>query len=389
MRIRVPLIAVMAVVLIAAMSLNAPSVAQDASEDCIQCKHVDCIKGSIKRKKAMAAGYDRIAEKYARAWLDARTGKSADVVDLRARYANDKARADAYLQIKEQYKSYGEDEEAVSLAAGAPEGCPSSDSVGVDGQGASAGTNVETCEITGLPEVMRDAPCKQIADLLVGHESMHQQSCEVRKRTTVSLVDPLTGAKVRDMPAVVLTPSGKAREEAKAYRTEVQALEKLLKEAEKKCKTSFKGVKTSCVIRSPGVKVTMGQEISGKACGDPVSANWTINTVSYVIAPGVGTQRNTDPPWDSDCVAKGSEEERRREAIYKGGPGKGWMCVYDAGDKTRRPSVTIRSFRLPQCNPAGEETITVTVERGECDEDTPPQPPRPRPRPTPSTDPVS
>ena len=388
MRSRAFLLACSTAALIVMLGLIAPSTAWSDDEDCIQCKHVDCIKGNIRRKKAMADGYDRIAEKFGRAWLDAATGKPAEVIDLRTRYATDKERADAYLQIKDQYKSYTQDEEALSLQAGAPEGCPVSNAVGADGEGPSAGTNTETCEISGLPEVMADAPCRQLGELAAQHEAIHEQSCELRRKKLVSLVDPVTGNKVRDAPSQILTPAGKAREEAQAYRMEVQKLEEILKKAEKKCKTSFKGAKTSCVIPSPGGKVTMGQEISGEACGEPVSANWTIHTVNYVIAPYIGTQRNADPPWDSDCVAKGSDEERRREAIYQAGPGKGWMCVYDAGDKNRRPTITIRNFRLPQCSPNTEETVTVDAERGECDENASPNTPTPQP-PPPPTRPVS
>jgi hypothetical protein len=64
------------------------------------------------------------------------------------------------------------------------------------------------------------------------------------------------------------------------------------------------------------------------------------------------------------------------------------MCVYDAGTPTRKPTVTIRAFRLEQCQAPAEEKITVTVERSEC-KTAPPPPKPPRPTPPPSTLPVS
>lgn len=389
MRLRICSIACLTVISAAMLGWSVPRQALAADESCVQCKHVDCIKGSIRRKKAMADGYDRIATKYERGWLDARSGKPAIEVDLAARYPDGKARAHAYREIHDEYKAYAVDEEALSNAAGAPEGCTVSNDPGVDGEGPSAGTDIETCAITGLPQAMRDSPCKRLGELLAGHEAMHQQSCERRGQTTTALVDPLTGRTVRSIPALLLTPAGKAREEASAYRMEVRELQALLKDAEKKCQTSFKGVKTSCVMSTPAGKVVTGQEISGEACGNPLTANWTVHTVNYMTAPYIGTQRNADPPWDSDCVARGSDEERQRAAIYSRGPGKGWMCVYDAGTPTRKPTVTIRAFRLEQCQTPAEETITVSVERGECEADPPPPPRPPRPTPPPSTLPVS
>jgi hypothetical protein len=114
----------------------------------------------------------------------------------------------------------------------------------------------------------------------------------------------------------------------------------------------------------------MGQDISGSVCGDPVSSTWTVNTVSWT-RPG---QRNVDEPWDNDCVAKGSAEEKRRLSIYQGaasGRGGGWMCVYEGGED---PHVTIRSFYPPPCSPAGEQKpVRVPVKRMQCDQ--PPTPP--------------
>ncbi len=382
MRLRVCSITCLTVISAAMLGWSVPRPALAADESCVQCKHVDCIKGSIRRKKAMADGYDRIATKYERGWLDARSGKPAMEVDLAARYPDDIARANAYWEILHEYSAYAVDQEALSKAAGAPEGCTIPDDLGVDGEGPSAGTNVVTCVITGLPQAMRDSPCKRLGELLASHEAIHEQSCERRRQTTTPFVNTSTGQKVSDIPAVLLTPAGKAREEAVAYRMEVRELQILLKDAEKKCQTSFKGVKTSCVMSTPAGKVVMGQEISGEACGNPLTANWTVHTVNYVTAPYMGTQRNADPPWDSDCVARGSDEERQRAAIYSSGPAKGWMCVYDAGTPTRKPTVTIRAFRLEQCQAPAEETITVTVERSECKTVRPP-PPEPPPQPTP------
>jgi hypothetical protein len=327
---------------------------------------VDCIKGNIRRKKALADGYDALAAKWGKIWT--RDGAPLMEVDLRLNVGQ-AATNETYGWLMRNHATFLEDEETLSDSVGPAEGCTYA-------EGLEAHTNIETCEIGGLAAAMDAAPCRQLGDLLARHEGMHQQECEARKRkgAPVPLGDPVTGTIVRKMVPVQLTPAGKARSEARAYRMEVAALEKLLPKAKAKCELSFKGVTTSCRIPSPAGVTEMGQDIAGRVCGDPVTSAWTINTVSWVRAPYIGLRRNVDPPWQSDCVAKGSAEEARRERILTAGPGAGWMCVYD--DSTP-PKIIIRNFRLRQCSPRTEQTFTIEPERGECDgSKPPPQPPQ-------------
>lgn len=256
---------------------------------------------------------------------------------------------------------------------GPPAGCSFS-------PGLSAETDTyETCKVdaASVSRAKAEAPCKQIGDLLAQHEDLHRRQCLVRRNDSGVgdfwryTATGAAGAHIdKYFPPLMQTPAGRAREEAAAYRKEVAALEPLLRRAEAKCQYSFKDVTISCKILMGGIQmVEIGQDISGKVCGDPVETLWSINTVSWSRAPGLN--RNVDPPWDNDCVAKGSDVERRRAAAYRAGPGGGWMCVYEGGDT---PTIIIRNFRLPQCNPSGEQTVRVNAERSECDAPPPTEP---------------
>lgn len=365
------LIAFIALLVFAVGCLGAPAPARASDEDCVQCKHVDCLRNTIKRKEAMATGYDALAQRFGVGWRDAR-GNARMEVDFSA-YADDLARAGAYDELRRQQASLATAEEALSDSVGAAGGCP-------DATVSEAWTNAETCEMRNVDKAMADAPCKQIGELIASHEGIHQAACEARAGSKkVRLIDLVTRSYVRDFPSRMVTPAGRATEEARAYRMEAAALKPLLKKAEAKCKTSFKGVKTSCVIPTPVGAVSMGQKLAGEACGAPDSATWTIHSTGWTQAPGVGYRESNDPPWQTDCLLKGSAEETRRAGILNGAiaNARGWMCIYDPGDERRKPTITIRNFRMPQCTPSGEQAITVEAERGECDGDDPQAPDAP------------
>ncbi len=130
---------------------------------------------------------------------------------------------------------------------------------------------------------------------------------------------------------------------------------------------AFNGVDVFCQIKTPQCVITMGQKIAGKACGDPVTANWTIKPEYYVKGCNVPPSNpDTNKAFDSDCVAAGSPEEKSRTEIYRNaGNAGGWFCVYS---ETPKPQVTIRSFRLPACEKPAEQTVTVDLETAEsCD----------------------
>jgi hypothetical protein len=354
-----------------ALLLAAPSPVR-AQKDCIACEQVKCLKNTLKQKVQLRDIYLGIADEFdpkgGPGWKPANITQFDKIPDAPTR--NQRYRDT--ISLLEQYNQM-EAERTGSVPA--PEGC----SVGATEVSTDS---MMTCAIdtAQLAAAKAGANCKQLGELIEQHERSHAKACMARKAGNFwEYTVQVAGGETKSLwlPPQILTPAGKAREEAAGYGIEIAALETMVKDAERKCKTSFKGVKTSCTIPTPVGPVTMGQEISGESCGNPVAAQWTIHTVNVASGPGViGTHRNADKPWYNDCVAKGSAEESRRAGILNGGAGlgRGWMCVYDEGDGQREPTITIRSFRLPQCSPSSEQAITVTAERSECDEDTPPQP---------------
>lgn len=337
-----------------------------STEDCLQCKHVDCIKGLIKQKKAMAAGYDALAHKWDP--LVKMEGAPADAVDFNT-IVDPSARTDFYRGLLDKLATLAQQENELASQVGLAPGC------GAFAVEAKTDTYA-TCEVdkASVTQSQAQAPCRQIGELLAKHETLHHDRCIARKRTPNSHMWKPADYPY-SLPGIMQTPAGHAREEAAAYRMEITALELLLPKAQAKCELRFTGVTTSCTFPSPGGTVEMGQEIAGKVCGDPLTASWTINSVSWVRAPYIGLSRNTDPPFASDCVAKGSPEEAQRAQILSAGPAAGWMCVYD--DSTP-PKIIIRSFRLKQCSPHSEQTIIKTATRSECEDDKP-TPPKPEP----------
>ena len=351
MRQRPTLLLVAWLVVACGWALSAP--VRASTEDCIQCKHVDCIKGLIKQKKAMAAGYDALAHKWDP--LVKVEGAPADAVDFNT-IVDASARTDFYRGLLDKLATPAQQENELASQVGLAPGCgPFAVEAKTD--------SYALCEVnqTSLARAQSLAPCRQIGELLAKHENLHRDRCLARKRTPNSHMWQPVGYPL-SVPGIMQTPAGHAREEAAAYRMEITALEQLLPKAQAKCELRFSGVTTSCKIPSPGGTVEMGQDIAGKVCGDPLTASWTINTVSWARAPYIGLQRKVDPPWANDCVAKGSPEEAQRAQILSAGPAAGWMCVYD--DSTP-PKIIIRSFRLKQCVPKSEQTFITTAARSE------------------------
>lgn len=352
----------------AALLLLAPPVLARA-QDC-GCEQLRCIEGLIEQKSALAAGYDALASKWGH--FIKVEGQPADAVNFNEVIDPDR-RAQFYRDMLKLHEVFNREEDAMAGKVGPPTGCDFS-------AGLSAETdNYATCQVnaTALRNAQAQAPCRQIGELLARHEHMHRDRCLVRRKDPAGrwtyTVEGAGGQTVsRSFPAVMLTPAGRAREEAAAYRMEIAALDQLRRRIEPKCAIAFTGVTIAC--RMPGA--AMGQDIAGKVCGDPVGGTWIINTVSW-SRPGM---RNVDPPWDSDCVAKGSAEEARRAAIYRNasaGRGGGWMCVYEDGPQ---PAVIIRSFYPPPCSPSGEQApVRVRAVRTECDAPWPPKAPAPPP----------
>ncbi|MCC7463888.1 MAG: hypothetical protein IT480_15680 [Gammaproteobacteria bacterium] len=194
----------------------------------------------------------------------------------------------------------------------------------------------------------------------------------------------------RYLPSRQLTMAGLAREEAGAYRFEAGEIQKMVDELERKCELRFSGASLSCTIPMPGTTIEMGQTVSGRACGDPVSSNWMFSSESW-IRPGGGSGRDE---FTGECVAKGSPIELAQADVYRRaaaratrlGGAAGWLCVYD---ETNPDQITIRNFRMAICSPNAEQIVTVEVSRSsECGASSSPQP-TPQPEPPPPSRPVS
>ncbi len=340
------------------------------AQDC-GCEQLRCIEGLIEQKTALAAGYDALATKWGR--LIKVEGEPVSNVNFNG--INDaQQRAEFYRNMLKLHDVFNRQEDDMASKVGPPTGCDFKPGLAADTD------NYATCKVndTALRNAQAQSPCRQIGHLLARHEHLHRDRCLVRQKNpagrwtyTVTGADGTTAS--RSFPAVMLTPAGRAREEAEAYRMEIAELTKLAKKIEAKCAIAFTGVSIAC--RMPGA--AMGQDISGKVCGDPVAGTWTINTISWSRPGG----RNVDSPWESDCVAKGSAEEARRAQIYRNssaGRGGGWMCVYEDGPQ---PAIIIRSFYPPPCNPSGEQTpVRVRAVRTECEAPWPPKKPSSPPR---------
>ncbi|HZH44825.1 MAG TPA: hypothetical protein VEY50_12155 [Lysobacter sp.] len=334
------------------------------------CEQLRCIEGLIEQKTALAAGYDALATKWGR--FIKVEGQPADIVNFNE-VTDPARRAQFYRDMLKLHEVFNREEDAMAGKVGPPTGCDFTPGL------AAETDNYATCKVNdaALRNAQAQAPCRQIGELLARHEHMHRDRCLARQqdragRWTYSVEGAGGQTASRSFPALMLTPAGRAREEAAAYRMEIAALKQLAAKIEPKCAIAFTGATIAC--KMPGV--TMGQDISGKVCGDPTTGTWTINTVSWARPGG----RNVDPPWESDCVAKGSAEEARQAAIYRNANssrGGGWMCVYEDGPQ---PTVIIRSFYPPPCSPSGEQApVRVRAVRTECDAPWPPKRPAPPP----------
>src|SRR6476659_2435442 len=152
------------VVLLAAaciVACMAASPAHAATEDCIQCRHVDCIKGLIKQKTAMAAGYDALAKKWDP--LVKVEGKPSDMVDFNT-ITDSGDRTEFYRDLLKKFDAMVEQENALASQVGLAPGC------------GEFVVEVKTdtyrfCEVDAalLQRSQEKAPCRQIGKLLARH----------------------------------------------------------------------------------------------------------------------------------------------------------------------------------------------------------------------------
>jgi hypothetical protein len=333
-------------------------------DDCLQCKHADCIKGLIHQKQQMASGYDALAHKWDR--LLKIDGAAADTINFNTIPDIDE-RAMFYRGLLKDFKAIAMEERDLASRVGPAAGCgPFEAEVSTD--------TYASCEINArsLQDAIDNAPCRQIGELMKRHETLHHDRCVARKRTGGHMWQP--NGLPKPMPAVMQTPSGHAREEAEAYRMEIGVLQTLLPRAQAKCEYAFTGVTTRCRIPSSEGAVEMGQDIEGKVCGDPVTGTWTIHSSTWAHGPGLDL-RYDDHTWQDDCEARGSPGETLEARVRASGPGGGWMCVYDDSDP---PKVIIRNFRLRSCSGPQEQDVVRPIVRRECGDDS--QAPSPPPQ---------
>lgn len=264
-------------------------------------------------------------------------------------------------------------------AIGPPAGC------GIGGVQAETDSFL-TCETHGLAAAQAAMPCKELDAILDGHEAIHRKACSERLQGPKVHITSLRS----ELPGRMLTPAGNAREEARAYRWEATQIQPLYEQAKKGCRLSFTGVTLSCTIPTPMGDIVTGQTIiEATACGDPLTSTWDLTTESWSKG-AAGSSSNRGKPWKNDCVEKGSDNEKRREAVYRRAPAGagGWMCVYDKGPPER---IIIRNFRMKMCKPSTEQAVTVDLTRSSepCGPKEPPvKPPPVKPSPAKPPPPV-
>lgn len=193
-------------VLAALFALPAPGAAEKPS--CKDCEWKKCLEGSIQQKQALKAEYEALAKKWEKFWTEGR--KPVYVLDLIK--LNEAARRQALSELKNQFQSFEKDEERATSRVGPPAGC------GLGGQSIEMETDSVQCRIDMVKaqQAEQALPCKDLYEIAFRHEAYHLQQCQVRKGNN-------------KVPAKLLTPAGKAKEEAAAYAREIAELEAVLK----------------------------------------------------------------------------------------------------------------------------------------------------------------
>lgn len=195
-------------ILAALFALPAPGAAQKPS--CKDCEWKKCLEGAVQQKKALQAEYNALAKKWEKFWTDTNGGrKPIYVLDLTK--LNEAARRKALAELKNQFQAFEKDEERATSKVGPPAGC------GLGGQSIEMETDSVQCSIDMVKarQAEQAIPCKEMYEIAFRHEAYHLEQCQVRKGNN-------------KVPTKLLTPAGKAREEAAAYAREIAELEALL-----------------------------------------------------------------------------------------------------------------------------------------------------------------
>jgi hypothetical protein len=326
-----------------------------AQDSCDQCKYLKCLKSTVERKQNLIQVYQGLQNFWQSRNLDANGKPLAEFSTANVAESQRAAVIQAYI---EQLSEFAKMEKARTEEVPPPEGCgyPNDPS-----KIAEPGTNILTCETTGVVEARAQQPCKELADLIAQHEGVHQQACEKRKAV-----------------GKLLTPAGKAADEIAAYQVEIAAINKIIEKLKKKCgKTAFNDITVDCVIKTPRCSVRSGEKISGHVCGDPTKETWVMEPKYFVEGCGMpAVPAKNNKAFNNDCLPIDSDEAKKRTQLFLShrvsSGGGGWMCLYSA---TPTPKITIRWVRMNRCEGPAQQDYVVDAEVSEsCDEESPPPP---------------
>jgi hypothetical protein len=273
-------------VVLFALCLLAATVQAPAQEQtCVRCEYVDCIAGTIKQKEALRDGYLQLArkwEKVAPYTMESGQRVPFEVVDL-ATLAQSSARRSMMEGLVAEHAVLQRDEEEMAARIGPPTGCGYDPNVSVQ----MWTDTVTTCKTSNMDVARRAMPCKELADIALGHEARHSIECNKRKGD-------------RAVPVKLQTPLGKAREEAQAYQEEIDKLRDLLERAKKKCR--FRVHFQSRIDRQQGAAREWGQ-VRAAVTVEPAS----VGRGRIELASGDVALEYQDYGWDDPgCSHTGS-----------------------------------------------------------------------------------
>ncbi|MFO1464299.1 MAG: hypothetical protein U1F66_11030 [bacterium] len=196
--------------------LSLQSFAVDAlaqKETCKQCKFAGCVKSAIKQKEAMRDGYSELATKWEKFWVNTDKERRAPLDQINLQKLYPMFRITTMTLLNSEFTALRKDEEDLAVRIGPPAGCGYSPTESLEIETDSVQCSIDMLKARKAEEA---APCKELYDIAFRHEALHMQKCQQRKGN-------------KALPTVMLTPAGKAREEAAAYGQEIAELKKLLK----------------------------------------------------------------------------------------------------------------------------------------------------------------
>lgn len=182
-------------------------------ETCKQCKFANCIRSAIKQKEALRNAYNDLAKKWDKFWVDTDKAPPTPLDQINLQKLYPASRLMTLGLLNSEFTQLRKDEEELATRIGAPTGCGYSPTESLEME-----TDSIQCTIDMLKarKAEQASPCKELYEIAFRHEALHMQKCQQRKGN-------------HKLPTVMLTPAGKAREEAAAYAQEIAELKKLLK----------------------------------------------------------------------------------------------------------------------------------------------------------------